>query len=93
MEQKTALNMSSVSNEFVNFQHEKKRNDFFSFRLKICQTLLHACYFFLNFLSLTTAIRSVIHNDGAHENLFRLLFLVMLLFLFSMRAFISDVYL
>lgn len=60
MEQKTALNMSSVSNEFVNFQHEKKRNDFFSFRLKICQTLLHACYFFSQ-LSLT-------HNCHSFSN-------------------------
>lgn len=30
-QQRAAFNMSNVSNEFVNLQHEKKRNDFLSF--------------------------------------------------------------
>lgn len=37
-----ALNMSRVSNEFVNFQHEKKRKDFLSFSWRF----VRLCYIF-----------------------------------------------
>lgn len=87
--------MSSVSNEFEHFQHEKKRNDFLSFAWRFVRLLLRTQIFFS---LLTLPLRSVIHNDGAHENLFRftvhemvndsatITVLLLLLFLYTVRC-------
>lgn len=66
-----ALNMSRVSNEFVNFKHEKKRNDFLSFSWRFVRLCwVFSPLFWLELVCLCCVCWMVIHNDEAHENLF-----------------------